>query len=286
MPTNASTVGAVQFPVDASVADTALRDPVKTTLLHLAAHWLNFGIGAKLDSMEPTKALAIPTSTGASTGLPLNLGEFDPGTAFVRFPLPALYCWYVKSEREEYSMVRMLRTSEYHMRYYFSPLTMPQGRGSRSSLIPDVDRLMHRMSFEMRHRTFPSTLVQAVLPVTIPLNDSIEKALCCKSIKLLRSISGTTWESPGQSSTREGTNAAIGDGTDGAVQRGFPTLHCVWEVKEFVGPDQADPVQDETPDLQLAIRGLAEEPGPPVDIMTRNLNAPDGTDSLKQKDEF
>ena len=286
MPTSASVVGPVSFPLDATTPNTALRDPVATTLLHLAAHYMNDGMAAKLESMQPTAKEAVPTD---DAGVPENLGEFDPGTTFVRRDLPALYCWNQKSVTEDYSTVKMLRTSEYHMRYYFQPLIVPQGRGARSGVLPDIDRLLHRMSFERRHLTFPSTAVAVELAkvgVIIAVGSSIEKALCLRELKLLRSVFGMTWESPGQSSTAEGISRSIGTNEDGAVQRGFPTLHAVWSVKAFVSGDTFSLPSDETPDLVLKIKGSTGEGEGHVDIMDRNLQAPDGTDSLNQKDEF
>lgn len=282
MPSSASTVGVVQFPVPAGDPNSPLRDPVKTVLLHLAAHWLNFGLSAKLLNMQPTAKEAVPTD---DDDIPINLGEFDPGTTFVGRDLPALYCWCPQSVTEQFTMVQWLRSSEYHMRYYFQPLTVPKGRGARSGVMTDVDRLLHRMNYERRHDTFPTTAVQALLPVTIPVGTSIEKALCLRELKLLRSKIGVAWESPGQSSTAEGITRAIGNNTDGGVQRGFPVLHAVWGVKELVSGDQADGVTDERPDLQLTINATTGEGEGYVEIMTRNVNAPDGA-GLNQKDEF
>lgn len=286
MPTNASIVGPVQFPVDASEPNTPLRDPTATVLLHLAAHWLNFGLADKLKSMQPQKVEAVPTD---DTGCPVNLGEFDPGTTFVRRPLPALYCWCQRSRSEQFTMVKWLRTAEYHMRYYFRPLTVPKGRGARSGLLPDVDRLLHRMADEKRHQTFPPAAVDLKLQevgISLPLNCSIEVALCLRSLTLDRSIFGVTWEEAGQQSSGETISRNLGGGAEGGVQRGFPTLHCVWIAKEEVGSDQVDPVADETPDLVLKIKSTTGEGEGHIDFMDRNLQAPDGTDDLCQKDEF
>lgn len=285
MPTNAFTAGAVQFPIDATAKDTPLRDPVTTALLHMAAHWLNFGMGAKLNNMQPTKSLAVPQN---SDGVPINLGEFDPGTTFVRRPLPALYCWWVRSKEEQFTQVKWLRTSEYHMRYYFKPLTVPKGRGARSGVMSGADRLLHRMSDLKRHRTFPPTAVQTELTkvgVTVPLNGSLEVALNLRELKIIRSVHGMTWEEPGQQTAGETISRNLGGGADGGVQKGFPTLHCVWSVKEFLDEDQVSGPVDETPDLDLLIRATTGEGEGHVDIMTRNLQAPDGA-TLEQKDDF
>lgn len=284
MSTNASTVGPVQFPVPAGDQDAPLRDPVAVTLLHFAAHWLNWGLSAKLENMRPTAKEAVPTS---DAGVPLNLGDFDPGTAFVRLPLPALYCWCPTSVTEQWTMTKNLRRAEYHMRYYFQPLTMPGGMKSRSGVMQNADRLLHRASDERRHKTFPTTAVQTILAavgVDMVADASVESALGLRELKLIRSIFGTTWEEAGQQSAGETISRNLGGGADGGVQRGFPTLHCVWSVKEVVGENQVEPT-DETPDLQLLIKATTGEGEGYVDMMTRNLNAPDGA-GPNQKDEF
>ncbi len=276
-------MGAVQFPVLAGSPDTPLLDPVCVTIGHLAAHWLNFGLSAKLLNMQPTSSEAVPSDTA---GIPENVFFYDPGTTFVRNPLPAIYCWgdVGKERSEQFTMIKWLRTAEYHMRYYYKPLTTPKGRGLRSGVMTNAARLMHRMADEKRHRTFPPTGLS--LGVDLSPNCSVESALCLRSLKIARMTHGTVWESPGQGSGGESLARSLGSGNDGSVQRGFPVLHVVWEVKEFVNGDQCDSILDETPDLKLTLDGSTGEGDGYVDIMERVLQAPDGTDDLCQKDEF
>jgi hypothetical protein len=275
MTSNASTVGAVQFPVPEGAQDSALRDPVCEVLLAYLAHWLNYGLDAKLGNMRPTNV------AGGLSVVPRGARfDYDPGTTFVRNPLPALYCWYGRETRKQWTMVKWLRVATYHVRWYFAPLTVPKGRGLRSGLQSNVARLLHRAADELRHDTFPT--VDDVLPVTLPVCGSIEAALCAQSIKLENVTHGVTWESPGEELSRgdEQIQSNLGMGTDGAVQRGFPTVHSVWTVSEFVEGNQADE-GDETPDGLLEIE--ASENGPAIPFMDRNLNAPDGTDDPSQK---
>ena len=237
-------------------------------------HWLNFGLDARARSMKPKNADMVHVD---KDGIPDAVFTFDPKTTWVRRTLPAIYVWCPKAKPEQYTQVRNLMVSEYHVRWYFHPLNVPYGIDNWSGLTSGAQRLMYSANDDYRHETFPPAGL--TLPIEIPQGANLETSLCLKSIRLLETDHGMTWEHPG---TSVAPGSTLGATTDGARQRGFPTVMAKWEVKEFVEVGALN-TQDERGDILLKIKASDGEGIGTVDILDRFMQHPDGTDDPSQK---
>lgn len=85
MPTTTSLVGATTLPVPAGALNAHLSDPLVTGLLDFLGFALKDALDAKLAQMQGTSADACPTA---------NRYDYDPGSVWVRNPVPALYVWW------------------------------------------------------------------------------------------------------------------------------------------------------------------------------------------------
>ena len=278
MSSDSSNVGAIALPLTAQGADTPLVDPLAFVVAHFLAHRANLDVSPKLEEMRPFSTEAIPT---APDGVPQNVGIFNPGTTFVRRELPAIYCWAAGSKLKQWTMVKFLREVELHVRWYFKPITLPPAGTAWSGIPQAVDRSFAASAVALLHSTFPPAALE--MPIAMSPGQQLESALCLHKLKLVRSIVGTAWESPGQSAGGGvGVGARMGSGTDGARQTGFPMVHTVWLAEEIVTAGRATGA-DERPDITLAISASDGLSWTPTHIMDRTLPGPDGTDSPSQK---
>lgn len=274
MPTSAGNVGPQLFPDPVTGPDAPFPDPTALVLGHYLAHWLNFGLDARAKSMKPKNADMVHVD---ADGIPDAVFTFDPKTTFVRRTLPAIYVWCLKAKPKEHSTIRDIMVSEYHVRWYFLPINVPYGIDNWSGLTQGAHKLMYAANFDKRHETFPPSGL--TLPVSFPIGTSVEKALCLRELEIVETDHGMTWETPGTSPAPGGT---LGSVTDGARQRGFPTVMAKWTVEEFVDIGRPT-IADERGDILLSIKASDGESSTAVDMFERFIQHPDGTDDPGQK---
>jgi hypothetical protein len=253
MPTEASSVGSLALPLEVGAANTAILDPALSGLLAYFAHWLNYDLNAKLASMAGVADEAVPSGRAY---------PYDPGAAFSRRDIPALYMWRSAQRNIHYSLIQDALESELTALWVFSEREVPTSVGAVAGLFHAVNSTFARATMIGRHSTFaPSGLEPGV---------GIREAYDLEGIEYLGAESGIIFAVPGQ---RAATQARA-NGGDGMRQRGYPSVQARWRTIELVrGRSPIDP-DDVTRDTRAQ---LFED-----DVLVRDgyLTSPDGSEEL------
>lgn len=233
MPTNAGTIGAMALPSPAETIDTALADPVVMGLLDYLAHWLNWGLNAKLVVQIGTSAEAVPA---------LNRFPFDPGRVFVRRALPALYVWCPDAGiLTEWTTMRRMRTRTIKVQWVFDELASPQGVELRHGLLVAADNLLALAESQDEHQTWPVSGFPDIAP-----GESFGRAFGLRKWVKQAAQFGAMWGVPSPSSLPGGPG-------DGAAQYGYPTLQTSFLIEELIDRENytADDIITTTADTIL-----------------------------------
>lgn len=246
-----ASLGALDLPVAAGTSLSAIDDPIVSLLSDYFAWWIKATLDAKLAVQAPTSADACPAA---------NRFLYDPGEYWTRNPVPALYVWSEKGQREAATTVYSVRTRPIRVMYVFQEMVLPGGITARRGLIPAVEAAIIEACERKGHASYSYGGGVAGQPVT-------------------RYVA-----SPGQwtFSYAEGQHGFVWPVGDerGQVQRAFPALQATINVVERMGQVQLADPGDTRGDVAVTIK--TNEDGDTtnmLDFMTRYLPADDGDPS-------
>lgn len=247
MPTTSSNVGGFVLPIPAGALNDPLVDPVLLGLGDFLRFMLKDGLDAKLARIQGTSPDALPAG---------NLFPYDPSTYFVRNQTPALYVWWPgRAVRVPWRLTYDVRVRRIAALYVFDEIVAPGGLETRHGLTAAVDAVFARAAELGGH---PAYGYEGAPPGT--------------ALYTSLGIEGWTYEGgePGyltaipSASAHEGLSA-----TDGAVQRGYPSLRCEFAVYEKIGALGA-PVPGVDDNKRLGFREHATDLAPaPDDVLIR-----------------
>jgi len=221
---NAVNIAGLALPVPAGAITDAFNDPVAIGLLDYCAHWLNWGLNARLSMQVGTSATAVPTA---------NRFAFNPSTVFVRRSIPALYCWGEGSpEAVEWTQMTRIVRRDLKLTWVFDELVSPNGLTMRNGLLNAVDMLLNQAVEQLAHDTWP---VAGGL-YTAPVGTGVLTVLGLSAIAKTGCEYGAMWQVPGD-------GGQIGGPGDGSVQFGYPSLRATFRVEAVV--DTSTRLEDE-----------------------------------------
>lgn len=196
------------LPVPAGASSESLDDPLLTGLLGYVAAWLNWGLSAKLASMDGLPDEAAPSG---------NLYPYEPGREYVRLGLPALYMWRDGAPRQSPFTVYQTKTQfTVKAKYIFSERVWPLGIRSVAGLNGAIRQLLTDATIKRQHADYDSG--------GYPIDDH----LGFSEWQMGALNFGAYLQVPGQI----GLGPSSPRGTDGSVVRGHPFAECSWLITE------------------------------------------------------
>ena len=244
------------FPLVAGAVRSSLEDPVALGLLGYLAHWLNTGLNAQLAVMTGHTATAVPT--GATYA-------YDPMGIWVRNTTPALYVWWQSDEMRAHSTLKDGIAGRYGLMYVADEITAPAGAQHFAGITPQVRRILRRAVDLGYHPSYGHGSDEAGTPLFLSLGIA--------SWRFTRLQHGALVPVPATASNPGGAG-------EGGIVRYFPAVQGEIEVVEVVGQTVPRDPEDVMGDLVATIRtNEAGDMGDVVEIMTRYLPGPDGSET-------
>lgn len=251
-----SNLGGLTLPIPAGTLNSDLDDPAISALADYLRFWLRSELNTKLANMQGTSTDACPSA---------NVFKFDPSTYWVRNPVPALYVWWEgKSATEQFSMLYDWRKRDVQVMWIYDELVAPNGLSPRHGLLAAVDAVFHKAADRWHHPSYAlgSGPSNQMLPFQIAFPGLVE----------IKYLGGT----PGMVSTVPQTDARSG-GEEGHVVRGFPALRAKFSIQERIEQDTPGD-NDGLGDITINMRGNDGSSNEYLDIMTRYVEGPDGSE--------
>ena len=262
MPSETSSVGAIELPVAAGDVGQAVDDPLVNALLDFASFYIKNALDSKLQNILPSGTMgdAVPTKNR------FNFNPMEPQGIKVKLPVPALFVWWQGgSQVYEQTTIYCYRQRPLEIMYVFPELPQQTEVARRAGLLSCVDAAMHKMSKRQIHTSYSYG--------TNPAGMGIDQALAPLDV--------ISWEYVGGQVGRFGIDEGVG--AERRVKkksgRDYPALRGRFMVYERVQEMTLEDPADVLHDSNFAI-SAAGEGSTPTFIMDRTLTAPDGTEEL------
>jgi hypothetical protein len=281
VPSATSQVGLLQLPIAAGATDATLADPVVDGLLAYVAHWIKWGLDAKLATMTAPPCKDPGDVTAVADACPTaNRFGTDPSLLVESFNKPALFCWWDgRDSVKQFTIVKSMRVRGIQFLYVFDAIkdsdgpSDPDATGIEAKvrwagLLNVVASLMQRAFTRYSHPTFtPSTTGAATgadIRVSLGLTDLLYEGgqplglgeMITEAVRQAASAAGS------RQTTEEGGFSVI-----------YPCLRFSAKVTELIGDDEFNDLDnggtapDDTGDIFVTLRGAESDLGDPVDIV-------------------
>ena len=263
MPSPATTVGPLVIPAPVGATDAPFLDPTADRLLSYVAHWLTWGLDAKVATMTrpPSPAGAVPIA---------NRFTASPADLFLQRQLPALFVyWTGASKLVEYSSVKHVRMRDFTVLYMFERVVNPVNLDLWSGLVPTIDALLCAAFFRMSHPTYRFDANAAYGDDIRFMNSWLDAEYIAGSEGFLKQLPTSSMRDLSEATTRTQSAKA-----QGGIQEGFPSFSGTVRIHEFVGHDTMIDPDDVLQDglATIAVSEGADEALP--NALVRVLEAP------------
>jgi hypothetical protein len=254
MPTDAGDIGGLSLPLAAGSDNTDISDPLLDGLLAYFSHWLNEQLNTRLAVLTGIENEAVPSG---------RTHAVNPGAAFVRYDMPALFMWRSRMKTEAFDLIHDVNTDELTALWVFQQVDAPHEVEGLQGLYQAVRGTLAQATITKAHRTFT--------PSGWPQGTDLMRAYSLEGIQFNGATPGTLFEVPGQ---RSAARAGRGRG-DGQRQRAFFAVRATWQVIENVDfalrfDDPDDLTREST--VTAGVDDYA--------LMERYAMPPDGTEDL------
>ena len=289
MPKVDSLVGPLALPAVAGATDATIDDPVVSGLLAYVAHWIKWGLDARLATMTapPCRDPEDPLSV-ADACPDANRFDTDPSLLVESFNKPALFAWWDgRDVYQQFTTVKTVRVRGIQFLYVFDKIVDSDGPSDTSGisgqtrwagLLNIVAALMQRAFSRYRHPTFTPP------GLGIAAGADIRNALQIKAIAyeggqplgLAELDAETVRAAAGAAGSQRAT-------AEGGISVVYPCLRFSMKVTEPVGLDTfldidaGDPSPDDTGDLFGTLRGAENDLDNPLTFLDGILPGDDGS---------